>query len=157
VARIAAAIEPGVAWKEDAFTAGLLHDVGKLLMASQEPQLHEAMVCEAERTGRCEYEVEFDRLGAHHGTLGACLLGMWGLPSVILDAVHLHHEVPAVIPTPLTLSTAVALADLLAHATEPDPRGTARSAPGLLNAMRDSRWPIWFEQARSLAETTVAS
>lgn len=156
VARIASSLEPGVAWKDDAFTAGLLHDVGKLLMSSQEPHLHEQIVVEAERSGRCEHEVELEKLGAHHGTLGACLLGMWGLPSVILDAVNLHHEVPAVIPTPLTPAAAVAISDLLAHAIEPDPRGTARNAPGLSAAMRDPRWNGWFELARSQAESTVA-
>ncbi|MCC6650933.1 MAG: HDOD domain-containing protein [Candidatus Eisenbacteria bacterium] len=156
VARIASSLEPGMAWKDDAFTAGLLHDVGKLLLASQEPNLHEFIASEAERSGRCEHEVELEKIGAHHGTLGACLLGMWGLPSPILDAVNLHHELPAVLPTPLTPSAAVALADLLAHAIEPDPRGSARSAPGLIGAMRDPRWSNWFEMARAQAESTVA-
>ncbi|MBI5170273.1 MAG: HDOD domain-containing protein [Candidatus Eisenbacteria bacterium] len=157
VARIASTLEPGVAWKDDAFTAGLLHDVGKLLMASQEPALHEQIVVEAESTGRCEHEVEMERLGAHHGTLGACLLGMWGLPSPILEAVRGHHDVPLVLPTPLTPGSAVALGDLLAHATDPDPTGTSQSAPGLPAAMRDPRWPVWFEQARSLSDSAIAS
>lgn len=157
VARVASTLEPGVPWKDDAFTAGLLHDVGKLLMASQEPALHEQIVVEAERTGRCEYEIELERLGAHHGTLGACLLGMWGLPSPILEAVRMHHDIPVVLPTPLTPGTAVALGDLLAHAVDPDPLGTARNAPGLISAMRDPRWPVWFEQARTLSESALAS
>ncbi|MFN8587117.1 MAG: response regulator [Candidatus Eisenbacteria bacterium] len=157
VARIASTLEPGVAWKDDAFTAGLLHDTGKLLMASQEPVLHERIVREAEQSGRCEHEVELEMLGAHHGTLGACLLGMWGLPSPILDAVRLHHELPTVLPTPLTPNVAVALADLLAHATEPDPLGTARTSPMLHIATRDPRWGGWFEQARQLSESALAN
>ena len=50
---------------------------------------------------------------------------------------------PVVLPTPLTPGTAVALGDLLAHAVDPDPLGTARNAPGLISAMRDPRWPVW--------------
>ena len=46
---IASSLEPGVAWKDDAFTAGLLHDVGKLLMASQEPKLHEQIAVDEAR------------------------------------------------------------------------------------------------------------
>ncbi|MCC6653472.1 MAG: HDOD domain-containing protein [Candidatus Eisenbacteria bacterium] len=156
VARIASQLEPGAAWKDDAFTAGLLHDVGKLLLASQEPNLHESITCEAESSGRCEYEVELERIGAHHGTLGACLLGMWGLPSTILDAVSSHHDLPETIPTPLSANAAVTLADLLAHATEPDPRGSAHSAPGLISAMRDPRWSGWFELARSQSDSAIA-
>ncbi len=157
VARIASSLEPGATWKDDAFTAGLLHDTGKLLMASQEPALHEQIVLEAERSGRCEHEIELERLGAHHGTLGACLLGMWGLPSPILDAVRLHHELPQALPTPLTPNTAVALGDLLAHAIEPDPLGSARTSPMLHVATRDPRWGGWFEQARLLADAAQAA
>ncbi len=157
VARIASTLEPGVPWKDDAFTAGLLHDVGKLLMASQEPALHEQLVVEAETSGRCEYEIELERLGAHHATLGACLLGMWGLPSPILEAVRMHHDLPAVLPTPLSPAAAVALGDLLAHAVDPDPLGTARHAPGLSTAMMDPRWPVWFEQARTMSDSAIAS
>lgn len=147
VARIASSIEPAAAWKDDAFTAGLLHDVGKLLLAAHVPDVHASIVREAERTRRTEHEVEWQRLGVHHGTLGACLLGMWGLPSVILEAVHEHHDPVRELPTPLTPSLAVALADRLAHAAA-RPEGVDEVlGPWPQAVLDDPRWPAWRELA----------
>lgn len=156
VARIACSLEPGAPWKDDAFSAGLLHDVGKLVLATHEPDVHAAIVLEAERNGSWHHLVEMERLGAHHATLGACLLGMWGLPSAILDAVQGHHDLADPIPSPLDAAAAVAIADLLAHSVQPDLRGSAQSSPALARAGQDPRWPAWFELARNQAEDAAA-
>jgi HD-like signal output (HDOD) protein len=63
----------------DAFTAGLLSDVGLLLLAAKAPDL------------LCRDEAE---LGFTHGGLGAYLLGLWGLAPGIVEAVAFHHERP---------------------------------------------------------------
>jgi putative nucleotidyltransferase with HDIG domain len=151
VARIASSLEPTAAWKDDAFTAGLLHDIGKLLLAAHLPDVHSSIVREAERTHRLEHEVEVQRLGVHHGTLGACLLGMWGLPSVILEAAHAHHEPMAILPQPLTPVLAVTVADRLAH--EISPLAAPNAVPALLPlAIRsDPRWPAWHDLAAQCA------
>ena len=65
----------------DAFTAGLLSDVGILLLAAKAPDL----------LRRDEAE-----LGFTHGGLGAYLLGLWGVAPGIVEAVAFHHETPAV-------------------------------------------------------------
>jgi len=62
-------------------------------------------------------------LGATHAELGACLLGIWGLPSPIVEAIALHHHplsVPAQAFSPLT---AVHAANVLAYEAAPDPTG----------------------------------
>lgn len=143
VARFAAAVEPNAPWKDDAFTAGLLHDIGKVLLAAHLPDVHASIVHEAERTHRSEFEVELQRLGVHHGTLGACLLGMWGLPCVILQATHEHHDLFEKLPTPLTPVHAVALADRLAHAAA-NPEGASEpSRPWPPSILSDPRWAHW--------------
>jgi HD-like signal output (HDOD) protein len=66
-------------YRGDAFTAGLLSDLGLLLLAAKAPDL----------LRRDEAE-----LGFTHGGLGAYLLGLWGLAPGIVEAVAFHHDVP---------------------------------------------------------------
>ena len=65
--------------RTDAFTAGLLSDIGVLLLAAKAPDM----------LRRDESE-----LGFTHGGLGAYLLGLWGLAPGIVEAVAFHHERP---------------------------------------------------------------
>ena len=85
--------------RTDAFTAGLLSDVGILLLAAKAPEL----------LRRDEAE-----LGFTHGGLGAYLLGLWGLAPGIVEAVAFHHEQPDQLPDAaagsLSTRSAVALA-----------------------------------------------
>jgi HD-like signal output (HDOD) protein len=90
-------------FRSDAFTAGLLSDVGLVLLAAKAPEL----------LGRDEAE-----LGFTHGAAGAYLLGLWGLPLGVVEAVAFHHEPPG---TPaggdagLAIRQAVGLAVITAH------------------------------------------
>lgn len=151
VARIASGLEPRAAWNDDAFSAGLLHDVGKLVLMSRMPDRYEAIEREAHESGRSVAEVEEQRLGAHHGTVGACLLGMWGLPSVVLEAVHGHHGLALDVPQRLNPARAVALADRLAHDVT-DPEDVRELRPVLpLTLLTDPRWNWWHELAEQMA------
>ena len=75
-----------------AFTAGLLHDVGKLLLAANLPDEYSGLIAQASRRDISESEIEKEALGATHAELGACLLGLWSLPLPILHAVAWHHH-----------------------------------------------------------------
>lgn len=77
---------------EDAFTAGMLHDIGVLLLAVALPQRLEQVFHEARQTCRPLPVVEREILGTSHAELGAYLLGIWGLPHPIVEAVAYHHE-----------------------------------------------------------------
>ena len=101
--------------------------------------------------GRELHELETQRLGANHGTVGACLLGMWGLPSVILEAVHGHHGLALEVPQKLNSVRAVALADRLAHDVT-DPEDARERRPALPVArVTDPRWSWWHEMAEQMA------
>ncbi len=68
---------------------------------------------ESRRTGEPLHEVEERRLGASHAQLGAYLLGIWGLPYPVIEAVAYHHKPHAVEQTEFDLLAALVLAESL--------------------------------------------
>ncbi len=78
--------------RHDATTAALLCDLGTLVLAkSGVPQFVAAAVDSVE-TGRHQHEVEAERFPATHAEVGAYLLGVWGLPHAVVEAVANHHR-----------------------------------------------------------------
>jgi HD-like signal output (HDOD) protein len=95
VAAIARSLAGDASWAEDAFLAGLLHDVGFLLLARQfKDQMQQAL--EAAAAGMPLAEAEQTYVGVSHGVAGGYLLGLWGLPYEVVEAVA-HHEVPTLV------------------------------------------------------------
>ncbi len=75
-----------------AFTAGLLHDIGKLLIAAHLPESFAAVV-QCMRTQQIPMAAaELQILGTTHAAIGAYLLGLWGLPGPIIEIVAFHHS-----------------------------------------------------------------
>ncbi len=77
---------------ETAFTAGILHDIGKLALSHSLPQLHRQAIERAVSSDMTSSEAEKEVIGASHAEVGAFLLGLWGLPADIVEAVAWHHE-----------------------------------------------------------------
>jgi HD-like signal output (HDOD) protein/CheY-like chemotaxis protein len=75
-----------------AFTAGLMHDCGRLILAHHQPQRYAPVA--ARRFTRIDdfIAAESSALGADHGAIGAYLLSLWGLPDVLVEAVLYHHR-----------------------------------------------------------------
>jgi HD-like signal output (HDOD) protein/ActR/RegA family two-component response regulator len=75
----------------ECFTGGLLHDVGLLILASGFPAEYGEIgrMLAAGPVGVLEAEMQV--LGVHHGEAGAHLLGLWGLPAGVVQAVAEHH------------------------------------------------------------------
>lgn len=98
-----------------AFTVGVLHDVGELLLASRAPAEYERLrAAQAEPEGAALPSGALTPAGDVHARLGAALLAMWGLPAAIVDAVRHHHEfVPDRSEEPLAAGEAVALAEFI--------------------------------------------
>ena len=76
---------------EDAFTAGLLHDVGKLMLADSLPNEFAKALALAAAEKIPQAEAEQAVFGATHAGLAAYLFGLWGLPAGIVEAVAFHH------------------------------------------------------------------
>ncbi len=113
---------PGLATDQAmAFTAGLLHDIGKLAMNQALTGENQAAVrARIAEQGASRVEAERAVLGADHAEVGGCLLRLWRLPEIIVEGVANHHA-PVVEPRG-RLSAVVHLANCLAH--------LAGSAPG---------------------------
>jgi putative nucleotidyltransferase with HDIG domain len=103
----------------EAFTAALLHDVGKLVLAGSLPDDYGVVVDQADSDHLATWVVEREMLGATHADVGAYLLALWGLPDGIVEAVAWHHrpsECGAPAGSPLT---AVHAADVIEHRLHP--------------------------------------
>jgi putative nucleotidyltransferase with HDIG domain len=90
--KIAEAETQDRAQASDAFTAGLLHDLGKLLLAANFPEDYETVLACADGNGKLLRDAERRAFGTTHAEIGAYLLGVWGLPNSIVEAVALHHR-----------------------------------------------------------------
>ena len=97
-----------------AFTAGLLHDIGKSVISKVLTPKARAGI-RTKMTGQSLSRVEAEKavLGADHCEVGACLLKRWSLPELIVEAVADHHS-PVLKPA-IQLSAVVYLADCAVH------------------------------------------
>jgi putative nucleotidyltransferase with HDIG domain len=104
-----------------AYTAGLLHDIGKLALAQNFEEQYHRTVKRAEDNNVPVYSIEREVFGATHPEAGAYLLAVWGLPLPIVRAVADHHLCPESFTSPFSASTAVHLAEqLIAGRKRPD-------------------------------------
>ena len=109
-----------VDYGEGAFVAGLLHDMGKLVIAlglSDEYALIQRL---REETGRLERECEVEVIGFDHAWLSGAVLERWALPHPIRDAVAYHHDpgkAPAVKADSIKLGRALEIGDQVVNAS----------------------------------------
>jgi HD-like signal output (HDOD) protein len=96
----------------------MLHDVGKLIMAWKFPERFKKLLAEAAEEHCPLYKVEERDYGFSHAEIGAYLLGLWGLPYILVEAVALHHGPNRVPHQNLDAVSAVYVANLLAHELE---------------------------------------
>lgn len=145
-ARVVARLEGGSDPSGEAFTASLLHDIGKLVLAASLSEDYGVVVDQAESDGTPMWIVERDMLGATHADVGAYLLGLWGLPQQIVEAVAWHHRpLDCASPDYCPLG-AVHAADVIEHRLHPaDAAGgtTDPDAPYLERFGLASRLPAW--------------
>lgn len=119
LARRSGAMDP-----DDAFTAGVLHDLGKLVTALYHPEdwLAEAALVAAENLPW--HEAESRHFGLDHGLIGAMVLRSWNLPDSLTEPVNWHHA-PESAPEPREPGYIIHCADACVHLLNHDP------APGI--------------------------
>jgi putative nucleotidyltransferase with HDIG domain len=78
--------------RNEAMAAGLLHDCGKLVLATVMPHEYREATAAAHRENAALWEVEIRTFGCSHAEVGAYLLGLWGLPQRVVEIVAMHHR-----------------------------------------------------------------
>lgn len=125
----------------DARLIGLLHDIGRLTLVSQRPKQYREVFCLVRDERLTIVDAERRVFGATHAEVGAYLLGLWGLPNLVVEAVAWHHT-PSGCPTD-TFSPLTAI-----HAAEtilaPNEAGPA-DAEYLARLRMSDRLPIWMK------------
>lgn len=107
--------ETGYRGHEEAFISGLLHDLGKLVMALHAPDDFNACLEWADGNQTLFYEAEKALLGVTHTDLGRWLKDRWNLPPDIASVLVHHHSAPSAAGEHARLVAIVQLADILAR------------------------------------------
>jgi HD-like signal output (HDOD) protein len=92
VAAAASALTVKTSIADDTMLAGLLHDIGYWVLAQESSAELRASIELAAASGIPMHEAESHVIGASHAEIGAYLLGIWGLPYPVIEAVAHHHE-----------------------------------------------------------------
>ncbi len=102
--------------EQAAFTAGLLHDVGRLVVDSHHPEEAAQAIAWAEQHDAPHCDAERLLLGIDHTELGAWVCRHWRFTSEVTDAIAGHHEPPHA--SSVTLIDVVHVADAITHALD---------------------------------------
>ncbi|MFH1410384.1 MAG: response regulator [Patescibacteria group bacterium] len=134
---------------DDAFMAGLLHDIGKLVMATYLTDEYTRVTKHVQDEKLPFYKAEQKVFDTTHAEVGAYLLGLWGLSNSIVEAVGFHHlplNFPQKTFSPLT---AVHFANVFEHerhlSLPTNLSGAKTSDPYLEQLSLGERLPVWRE------------
>ena len=83
-------VEPALT--EDAFLAGLLHDIAKLVLLQRFPSMYTPILIEARESQSPLIEIESTKMGFTHADLGAMILDRWNFAETETRAVRFHHD-----------------------------------------------------------------
>jgi putative nucleotidyltransferase with HDIG domain len=98
---------------EEAFISGLLHDIGKLVMAANADTEYQIVMQRSRAEGVPVDRIEQEIFGATHAQVGAYLLGLWGLPEPVVNNVELHHSLDLVSNSGFCPAAAIHIAQFL--------------------------------------------
>jgi len=148
--RLAQELSPAAMLGVDVYVAGLLHDVGHLVLAHHFPGFFREIVREVAAGPEPVWQVEEARLGLDHGEIGGLLLGRWAFPRPIVDAVTFHHHPSMGPPVHLPVVQVIWAAEALCSAAGLDlpHEGLALVRPGEVLEMLN----IPANEERSLLE-----
>jgi putative nucleotidyltransferase with HDIG domain len=146
----------------DAVVAGgLLHDIGKLVIAEKSPEHLARAIAGMRQDNRPLFFVEEDLIGVSHAEVGAYLLSLWGLPGPLVEAVAYHHHPERAPQEKADMVAVVYLSNLLAH--EHAGKGNSDTVcrevnPKVLAIPSVSeKLPQWHEMAEATAQEPAAA
>lgn len=99
------------------FVAGILHDVGRLVLLLRAPDVTRELMEAARAEEKLLYEVERAALGWDHARVGGMLMKHWSMPEALVEALALHHDPTRAQRYPVEAAT-MHVADILANALQ---------------------------------------
>jgi putative nucleotidyltransferase with HDIG domain len=99
------------------FTAGLLHDIGRVVLAQAKGAAYGQLLAQAAASGVSPTELEKTTYGFTHADVGACLMETWRLPVPLVQSVRFHHQ-PAAAGPDKRLAASVCVGNSLANIFE---------------------------------------
>ncbi len=97
---------------EEAYVAGLLHDIGKLLLDQYVLSDYSQIILYVKKYNQLLWQVEEKLIGIDHARVGGLIAQRWGFPAVLIDAITFHHY-PSAAHTNPVLAALVNLANYL--------------------------------------------
>lgn len=136
---------------EPAVVASLLHDIGKLVVATRAPGRFRSALQTAQKKQQPLFQAETELYGVSHAEIGAYLLGLWGLPTAVTEAVADHHAPTRVPNQEFDAVAAVYVANILAHRANPSSLPFEPVDASLLQKLGVAdRYPAWQDAAQEL-------
>lgn len=154
VASCAATLAPHARLRpEILFLAGLLHDIGRLVLVSTHPESFAETLRRRDRDDCLLVDAEREVLGFDHTQIGGELCRHWRIPNSIADAVKQHHRVDQTAAgLPADMADVVHLADVLAHAL--DLADHAQALVPMPDSMAWQRLGLQDTQLREILESS---
>ena len=135
--------------------AGLLHDLGKLILATNFEKSYQQVLDEAQGTDRNLLDMEYEAFGTSHAEIGAYLMGLWRLEYSIIEAIAFHHLPARSMTQNIGLLTAVHVANTLEHEAQAPSAGDTglQCDTEYLDKLEiTGRIPQWRQVCRELTE-----
>ncbi|MDA1000193.1 MAG: HDOD domain-containing protein [bacterium] len=123
------------------FVAGLLHDIGRLLIYKHEPEKAREAIESSTAKNEPLFMTEYNQFGYDHGEVGGALLRHWGLPASLEEAVRYHHNPSFSKRFPLETAT-VHVSDIIANAMRYGSSGERFVPPLEGDAWEQLRLPV---------------
>jgi HD-like signal output (HDOD) protein/ActR/RegA family two-component response regulator len=111
--RVAKRILPDQKMIDEAMMAGVMHDLGKIILIRNHADAYREIRRQSEVEGRRLCAVEQEFLGVTHAEIGAYVLGLWGLSDSIVEAAAFHHNPTACVQQSLSVLSTVYLTNAL--------------------------------------------
>lgn len=141
---------------DQSFQAGMLHDIGRLVLAAGLPSAYEETIDIADSENVPIHVAEVRLIGCDHSQIGAYLMGLWGLPDPIVEAIAYHHNPQEAVADEFSPLTVVHAGNCLANMLQPNEAHVVERARADLKARvnDDARMESWIRVARRVLDST---